>query len=55
VSSEGLKNTTKSLAQQVIQLVDAMPRSLAAQVIDKQSIVNRQSAIVNSSDSREDP
>ena len=88
MTSEELKARTKAFALRVIKLVDAMPRSLAAQVIGKQllrsatsvganynelvaiaaasrktaknnppslSIVNRQSAIGNSSDSREHP
>jgi len=36
VTSEELKARTKSFALRVIKLVDAMPRSLAAQVIAKQ-------------------
>jgi hypothetical protein len=52
VTTEELKARTKAFALRVIKLVDAMPRSLAAQVIGKQllhlpslSIVNRRSSI----------
>ena len=44
MTSEELKVRTKAFALRVIKLVDAMPRSLAAQVIGKK---------LNSSDSRE--
>jgi len=36
VTAEELKARTKSFALRVIKLVDAMPRSLAAEVIGKQ-------------------
>ena len=36
MTSEELKERTKAFALRVIKLVDAMPRSLAAQVIGKQ-------------------
>jgi hypothetical protein len=61
MTSEELKARTKASALRVIRLVDAMPRNPAAHLMDKQndpslvSIVNRQSAIVNSSDSSEHP
>jgi hypothetical protein len=38
MTSEELKARTKAFALRVIKLVDAMPRSLAAQVIGKQLI-----------------
>jgi ABC-type antimicrobial peptide transport system permease subunit len=39
MTSEELKVRTKAFALRVIKLVDAMPRSLAAQVIGKQLLV----------------